>query len=148
MDEKEILEATPQSIFKKEAHPTTTLLPTVSTDRASFQAKAEDNDVEIAVSSTDHNKQSSQQEKDANIMDRYGLDGPEMAVNWPTKRKWAIILLLSTLTLLTPFASSMFAPSVSEVMEDFHSTNVDLGSFVVSVYLVGVMHLAHSSSRR
>ncbi|KAK9319472.1 major facilitator superfamily domain-containing protein [Lipomyces orientalis] len=31
----------------------------------------------------------------------------------------------------------MFAPSVSEVMEDFHSTSVDLASFVVSVYLLG-----------
>ncbi|KAK9321535.1 hypothetical protein V1517DRAFT_170954 [Lipomyces orientalis] len=78
MVEKEILEAIPQSIFKKEAHPTTTLLPTASTDRASFQAKAEDYDVEIAVSSTHDNKQSSQQEKDANIMDWYGQDDPEM----------------------------------------------------------------------
>lgn len=31
----------------------------------------------------------------------------------------------------------MFAPGVAEVMEEFHSTDVQLGSFVVSVYLLG-----------
>lgn len=31
----------------------------------------------------------------------------------------------------------MFAPGVPEVMADFHSTNLELASFVVSVYLLG-----------
>jgi MFS family permease len=31
----------------------------------------------------------------------------------------------------------MFAPGVPQVMEEFHSTNTELASFVVSVYLLG-----------
>ena len=31
----------------------------------------------------------------------------------------------------------MFAPGVAEVMDEFHVTDVQLGSFVVSVYLLG-----------
>ena len=31
----------------------------------------------------------------------------------------------------------MFAPGVSQVMDEFNSTNLELGSFVVSVYLLG-----------
>lgn len=31
----------------------------------------------------------------------------------------------------------MFAPGVSQVMREFHSDNADLGSFVVSVYVLG-----------
>lgn len=31
----------------------------------------------------------------------------------------------------------MFAPGVPQVMKDFHSTNLELASFVVSVYLLG-----------
>jgi MFS family permease len=31
----------------------------------------------------------------------------------------------------------MFAPAVPEVMQEFSSTNVDLASFVVSVYILG-----------
>jgi MFS family permease len=36
-----------------------------------------------------------------------------------------------------PLASSMFAPGVPEVMKEFHSTNIKLASFVVSVYVLG-----------
>lgn len=31
----------------------------------------------------------------------------------------------------------MFAPGVPDVMREFHSTNIELGSFVVSVYVLG-----------
>lgn len=37
----------------------------------------------------------------------------------------------------SPLASSMFAPGVPYVLEDFHSTSIILASFVVSIYLIG-----------
>ncbi|KAK9312868.1 major facilitator superfamily domain-containing protein [Lipomyces starkeyi] len=137
MDEKGILEAHSQYLVTNDAHTATTLYPNTSHDRTSLRWQAEDYDIESAAATANDQKQSSQQEKAANIIDWDGPDDPEMAVNWPAKKKWATVILLSTLTLLTPFASSMFAPSISMVMEDFHSTNVDLASFVVSVYLLG-----------
>jgi multidrug resistance protein len=36
-----------------------------------------------------------------------------------------------------PFASSMFAPSIELVLAEFHSSSADLGTFVVSGYLLG-----------
>jgi hypothetical protein len=36
-----------------------------------------------------------------------------------------------------PVASTMFAPGVPEAMHEFGSTNETLGSFVISVYLLG-----------
>ncbi|KAK9491022.1 major facilitator superfamily domain-containing protein [Lipomyces doorenjongii] len=137
MDKKEILEANLQSPVTKDAHTSITLHPATSYDRARLRWQAEDYDVESTAATADDQKKSSPQEKTANIIDWDGPDDPEMAVNWPARRKWVTVILLSTLTLLTPFASSMFAPSISMVMEDFHSTNADLGSFVVSVYLLG-----------
>lgn len=71
------------------------------------------------------------------IVDWNGSDDPEMAVNWPAKKKWATLSIVSVLTLLTPFASSMLAPGMDQVMKDFHSTNIELSSFVISVYLLG-----------
>ena len=47
------------------------------------------------------------------------------------------IKLVLMLTHSSPFGSSMFAPAVPEVMQEFNSTNVDLASFVVSVYILG-----------
>ena len=31
----------------------------------------------------------------------------------------------------------MFAPGVPQMMEEFHSTNLELASFVVSIYVLG-----------
>lgn len=43
------------------------------------------------------------------------------------------------LTDNSPLASSMFAPGVQYVMRDFHTTDQMLGSFMVSVYILGYM---------
>ncbi len=37
----------------------------------------------------------------------------------------------------SPFASSMFAPSIDMVMTEFHNSNATLGTLAVSVYLLG-----------
>lgn len=75
--------------------------------------------------------------KDTNLVDWNGLDDPEKPLNWNLKRKWTNLALIAVLTLLTPFGSSMFAPGVPQMMEEFRSTNVDLASFVVSIYVLG-----------
>ncbi|KAF1982316.1 membrane transporter [Aulographum hederae CBS 113979] len=62
---------------------------------------------------------------------------PQNPMNWSAKMKWGNIALLSTLSLITPLASSMFAPGVPEVMREFHSTSQTLATFVVSVYVLG-----------
>ncbi|KUJ08154.1 MFS general substrate transporter [Mollisia scopiformis] len=58
-------------------------------------------------------------------------------LNWPALKKWKNLWIVSSITLITPLASSMFAPGVPQLMEEFHSTNVELASFVVSVYILG-----------
>lgn len=44
---------------------------------------------------------------------------------------------IALLTSARPFASSMFAPGVPQVMKEFGTDNIDLASFVVSVYVLG-----------
>ncbi|KAK2755572.1 hypothetical protein FQN54_006512 [Arachnomyces sp. PD_36] len=74
---------------------------------------------------------------DPNIVTWDGPDDPENPMNWPRTKKIVNVSTVSLITFLTPLASSMFAPGVPEVMEDFKSTNLELSSFVVSVYLLG-----------
>ncbi|EXJ66040.1 uncharacterized protein A1O5_10654 [Cladophialophora psammophila CBS 110553] len=74
---------------------------------------------------------------DSNVVDWDGPNDPENPLNWPARRKWTNVALLSFITLLTPFGSSMFAPAVPQVMKDFHSNSEDLASFSVSVYVLG-----------
>lgn len=44
---------------------------------------------------------------------------------------------MTTLTNSRPLASSMVAPGVPQVMTEFKSDNIELASFVVSVYILG-----------
>ncbi|KAK4561157.1 hypothetical protein LTR86_005112 [Recurvomyces mirabilis] len=78
-----------------------------------------------------------QEPLDPNIVDWDGPDDPANPYNWSLTKKWSNIFVLSALTLLTPLASSMFAPGVPEVLRTFGTDSVSLATFVVSVYLLG-----------
>ncbi|KAJ3579782.1 hypothetical protein NPX13_g780 [Xylaria arbuscula] len=74
---------------------------------------------------------------DPNIVWWDGANDPANPYNWPSWRKWSNCGLISIMTFLTPLASSMFAPGVPQVMAEFHSTSLEIASFVVSVYVLG-----------
>lgn len=74
---------------------------------------------------------------DPNIVFWDGPDDPANPQNWSNKLKWTNIGILSIITLITPLASSMFAPGVPECMAEFKSSSQTLATFVVSVYLLG-----------
>jgi MFS family permease len=57
--------------------------------------------------------------------------------NFPDKKKWSILALVSAITFLSPLASSIFAPGIPFVNADFGNTSTLLGSFAVSVYVLG-----------
>lgn len=83
--------------------------------------------------------------KDDNIVDWDGENDPENPMNWSTKKKGCQIALLSVLTLITPLASSMFAPAVPDVQKAFHNDSTTLAEFVVSVYILGFAIVSHIS---
>jgi len=64
-------------------------------------------------------------------------DDPAMPLNFPQRKKWTIVGLLSGITLLTPFASSILAPGIGSLNREFGNTNEVVGTMTVSVYLLG-----------
>lgn len=84
-----------------------------------------------------------------------GDNDPANPYNWPSWRKVLNCVLVSSLTFLTPLGSctlpvidplkakanlpttAMFAPGVPELMKEFGNNSSTLGSFVVSVYVLG-----------
>jgi MFS family permease len=58
-------------------------------------------------------------------------------MNWRNKIKVVNVVIVSTWTFLTPLASSMVAPSILTILKDFHSSDITLGAFVVSIYILG-----------
>ncbi|KAK5996085.1 Efflux pump radE [Cladobotryum mycophilum] len=77
------------------------------------------------------------EQDDPNAVNWDGPNDPENPLNWAPKKKWANIIALSVMTILVPLGSSMFAPGVPKIMAQFHSTDPNLATFVVSVYILG-----------
>ncbi|KAJ9420111.1 major facilitator superfamily transporter [Fusarium oxysporum] len=76
------------------------------------------------------------QPEDPNAVDWDGPDDPNNPMNWPARKKWTCIGALSVMTLLT-YGSSMFAPGVPDIMREFETSNRNIATFVVSVYVLG-----------
>lgn len=74
---------------------------------------------------------------DDNLVWWDGDNDPENPYNWPRWQKVTNCACISALTFVTPLASSIFAPGVPQLMEDFQETNQELAAFVVSVYVLG-----------
>ncbi|KAK0725195.1 bicyclomycin resistance protein [Lasiosphaeris hirsuta] len=75
-------------------------------------------------------------EDEANIV-WWEENDPENPYNWPTWLKVLNCVFISALTLVTPLGSSIFAPGVAQLMQEFGSDSLELASFVVSVYVLG-----------
>jgi multidrug resistance protein len=74
---------------------------------------------------------------DNNLVGWDTQDDPSNPRNFPQRRKWFILSLVSAITFLSPLASSIFAPGIPFVNADFHNTSQMLGSLAVSVYVLG-----------
>ncbi|KAI1775704.1 major facilitator superfamily domain-containing protein [Hypoxylon cercidicola] len=64
-------------------------------------------------------------------------DDPEMPLNFSGRHKWIWVGLLSLITLLTPFASSILSPAIARLDTEFGNDNEIVGSMTVSIYLLG-----------
>ncbi|KAI8936028.1 hypothetical protein NX059_007530 [Plenodomus lindquistii] len=77
------------------------------------------------------------QVSDPNIVDWEGPSDPANPQNWTQGKKWGIVGAIGATTLITPLASSFFAPGVPQVLEAFNESSNLIAAFVVSVYLIG-----------
>lgn len=67
-------------------------------------------------------------------------EGPtdhENPQNWSSAKKGVNVAMVSLMGFMTPLASSFFAPSVKEVLDEFGSNSDVYATFVVSVYVLG-----------
>jgi len=74
---------------------------------------------------------------DNNIVGWESQEDPEMPLNYPDSRKWLLLGLVSSITFISPLASSMFAPAAIFMNQEFHNTSTILGTLTVSVFVLG-----------
>ncbi|KAM0244424.1 hypothetical protein ACHAP5_006226 [Fusarium lateritium] len=66
-----------------------------------------------------------------------GQNDPANPQNFPQTQKWALLGLISSITFISPLASSMASPAVDVVAKDFGVNNEILLSFSITVFLLG-----------
>lgn len=92
------------------------------------------------------NEDEEKEEKDPNLVTWDSPDSMENPRNWSLHRRWGVIAIVSTYTFLSPLSSSMIAPALPLISEQFHVTSTVLQSLMLSVfvlaYAVGPLFLA------
>ncbi|KAH8818993.1 major facilitator superfamily domain-containing protein [Xylogone sp. PMI_703] len=76
-------------------------------------------------------------EETSEIIGWNGPDDPENPLNWPKYQRVGHVVMVAAMSFVSPLESSIFAPSVPQVMKEFHATNTLLGTFSVSVFVLG-----------
>ncbi|OJJ51540.1 hypothetical protein ASPZODRAFT_127631 [Penicilliopsis zonata CBS 506.65] len=98
-----------------------------------------DKDLEVGTDAqqTDEEEQTAELH-DPNIVGWEGDEDPANPMNWSATMKWTMTGIVSLITFIVPLASSMFAPGVTQVTEEFHVSNTMLEELVVSIYILGL----------
>ncbi|CAG8224399.1 unnamed protein product [Penicillium salamii] len=75
---------------------------------------------------------------DPNLVDWDGDNDPEHPRNWSTRTKWANIVIISILALITNMAPTMCAPGVAEIAADLHITSTVVSTLAITLYVLGI----------
>lgn len=66
-----------------------------------------------------------------------GPDDPENPRNWPIKKKWAAVAIVSAYTFISSISTSMVAPALSNISKDLHITDSEiLSQMVLSIFVL------------
>jgi MFS family permease len=70
-------------------------------------------------------------------INRESQDDPDMPMNFPQWRKWLLVVMTSTVTVIPPLAASILSPGIASLSKEFHNDNIIVASMMVSIYLLG-----------
>jgi MFS family permease len=65
-----------------------------------------------------------------------GPDDPENPRNWPNKKKWITITIVSLFTLISPVSSTMVAPALKSIAADFDIKEEFLSQLTLSIFIL------------
>ncbi|KAG8689113.1 hypothetical protein FRC09_012575 [Ceratobasidium sp. 395] len=82
--------------------------------------------------------ESSPEKEKQRFVDWDGPDDPKNPRNWTFRHRWAATAVVSLFTFMSPLASSMVAPALPQIAEEFGLTPGSiLGSMTLSVFVLG-----------
>ncbi|KAL4983222.1 major facilitator superfamily domain-containing protein [Aspergillus falconensis] len=72
------------------------------------------------------------------IVDWDGKDDPTNPRNWPNSKRWAHIVIISILALITNMAPTMCAPGIRAIEADLNITSTVASTLAVTLYVLGI----------
>ncbi|KAF2144207.1 uncharacterized protein K452DRAFT_223480 [Aplosporella prunicola CBS 121167] len=81
-------------------------------------------------------QQPEKQEKDPNLVEWDGPDDPENPMNWSTKYKWMITILMGMVTFTITFASSVFSTATMVAAQKFN-VSTEVMTLGTSLFVLG-----------
>ncbi|KAB8230050.1 MFS transporter [Aspergillus alliaceus] len=75
---------------------------------------------------------------DSNIVDWDGPEDPGNPRNWPKQKRWAHVIIVSILALITNMAPTMCAPGADGIAADLHITSTVVSTLAVTLYVLGI----------
>ncbi|KAI1422274.1 major facilitator superfamily domain-containing protein [Xylaria sp. FL1777] len=66
-----------------------------------------------------------------------GPDDPAMPLNFDPRQKWIVVTCLGLITFFSPLSSSILAPAINAIEDEFGSTDTTKASLPVSIFLLG-----------
>jgi hypothetical protein len=124
-----------QSVSNRPQHNACHEKPTPSASAKASQGVPNEDNYEESVS-LEAQQAEQKDEQDSNLVD-WKVGDPEKPLNWSTSAKCLNLGLVSFFRFLTPLASSMVAPVTGLILKDFDTSNEMIGSFIVSIYVLG-----------
>lgn len=65
-----------------------------------------------------------------------GPDDPENPKNWPMRKKWVATLVVSAFTFISPVSSSMVAPALGTMADQFGITSSVESQMMLSIFVL------------
>ncbi|KAF2418938.1 MFS general substrate transporter [Tothia fuscella] len=62
---------------------------------------------------------------------------PSNPLNWTSWKKGYLMLMIAIISTLSPMASTLVSPGLTDTMNDFHTTSPIIGTFMITIYVLG-----------
>lgn len=75
-------------------------------------------------------------DRDPHLVTWQGTNDPENPKNWPQKKKWAAVIVVSSFTFISPLASTLVAPALPQIARDLNIHGTTLENMVLSIFIL------------
>ncbi|KAH8660469.1 putative MFS multidrug transporter [Xylariales sp. PMI_506] len=75
-------------------------------------------------------------QRDPKLVTWDGPNDPENPKNWPTKKKWTTMTIVSLFTLISPVSSTMVAPALTYIATEFDIKEEFISQLTLSIFIL------------